>query len=147
MNNLERNLIHGRYREAEESCEYMDVDSIRDRIMMIAYDTENICVYSFIRYMIEKTGKVSWIELAIDVMIHPLCFLEGSYSVALYHARQLLLIEKNVSNLERILFFQNIPEKLIDEEEAQYIAEEILKRESDNKVALGVIRNRRKFCI
>ncbi len=134
------NLLQGKYKEAEEQCKSMDDNSIRDMIMTIAYDTESIGVYSFIRYMIEKTKKRSMVELAVDIMINPLCFVEGAYSVALFHARQLLLIEKNVANLEKILFFYHIPEKLIDKEEAQCIAKEILKMEKKNKVALDVIK-------
>jgi len=131
-------LLQGKYKEADEICKTMNVNSIRDMIMTIAYDTESICIYSFIQYMIEKTRKTSWIELAIDVMLNPLCFVEGAYSVALFHARELLLIENNIKNLERIIFFYKIPEKLIDEKEAKYIAKEILKVEPDNEVALGV---------
>ncbi len=93
--NFKMNLLQGKYKEAEETCKTMDVNSIRDMVMTVAYDTENICIYSFIQYMIEKTRKASWIELAIDVMLNPLCFVEGAYSVALFHARELLLIEKN----------------------------------------------------
>lgn len=55
--------------------------------------------------------------------------VEGAYSVALFYARELMLIEKNVKNLERILFFYNIPEKLVDKEEAKYISKEILKED------------------
>lgn len=138
MESFKMNLLQGNYKEAERKCKNMDVNSIRDMVMTIAYGTENICVYSFIQYMIEKTRKVSWMELAIDVMINPLCFVEGAYSVALFHARELLLIEKTIENLERILFFYNIPEKLVDKEEAQCIAQEILKLEPNNEVALGV---------
>ncbi len=138
MESFKMNLLQGKYKEVEETCKTMDVNSIRDMVMTVAYDTENICIYSFIQYMIEKTGKVSWIELAIDVMLNPLCFVEGAYSVALFHARELLLIEKNIKNLERIIFFYNIPEKLVDEKEAKCIAKEILKIEPDNKVALSI---------
>lgn len=138
MEDFKRNLLQGKYQEAEDICKSMDDNSLRDMIMTIAYDTENICVYCFIQYMIQRTGKASWIELAIDIMLNPLCFIEGAYSVALFHARELLLIEKNVRNLERIIFFYNIPEKLVDEEEAKYISKEILKEEPDNEVALGV---------
>ena len=138
MEDLKRNLLQGKYKEAEDICKSMDDNSIRDMIMTIAYDTENICLYCFIQYMIQRTGKVSWIELAIDIMLNPLCFIEGAYSVALFHARELLLIEKNLRNLERIIFFYNIPEKLVDEEEAKYISNEILKEQPDNEVALGV---------
>lgn len=138
MESFKMNLLQGKYKEVEETCKTMDVNSIRDMVMTVAYDTENICIYSFIQYMIEKTGKASWIELAIDVMLNPLCFVEGAYSVALFHARELLLIEKNIKNLERIIFFYNIPEKLVDEKEAKCIAKEILKVEPDNEVALSV---------
>lgn len=138
MESFKINLLQGKYKEAEETFKTMDVNSIRDIVMTVAYDTENICIYSFIQYMIEKTRKASWIELAIDVMLNPLCFVEGAYSVALFHSRELLLIEKNIKNLERIIFFYNIPEKLVDEEEAKCIAKEILKVEPDNKVAHGV---------
>ena len=132
------NLLQGKYKEAKEVCKNMDLKSIRDLIMSTAYDTESISVYSFVLYMIKQTGKESWIELAIDIMLNPLCFVEGAYSVALFHARELLLIERNVINLERILFFYNIPEKLVHKEEAWYIANEILKIEPNNEVAIKI---------
>ena len=43
-----------------------------------------------------------------------------------------------VSITSAIIFFYNIPEKLVDEEEAKYISKEILKEQPDNEVALGV---------
>ena len=72
------------------------------------------------------------------MMLNPLCFVEGAYSAALFHARELLAMEKSVENLERVLFFYNIPEKLIEEEEAILISREILKLEPDNKIALNI---------
>lgn len=131
-------LLQGRYGDAEKLCEKMEFSDVRDGIMTIAYNTENISVYGFAQYMIYTTKKVEWIELAIDIMLHPLCFIEGAYSIALFHARELLAIVENVENLERILFFYNIPDKLVSKEEAQYIAQKILSIESENVVALGI---------
>lgn len=71
-------------------------------------------------------------------MLNPLCFVEGAYSVALFHARELLLNTKSIENMERILFFYDIPEKLVDKEEAEIIAKEILKIEPDNKVVMAL---------
>lgn len=34
--------------------------------------------------------EANWLELAMDIMLHPLCYVEGVYSVALYYARGLL---------------------------------------------------------
>ena len=114
----------------------MDIKDAGNMIMNIAYDTENICVYSFVQYMIWKTERIEWMELAIDIMINPFCFLEGAYSVALFYLREVLRIKKNIENLERILFFYHIPEKLVGIEEAKKIAEEILKIEPTNKLVL-----------
>lgn len=49
-------------------------------------------------------------------------------------------MERNIINLERLLFFYNIPEKLINDEEAKNIAEEILKTDANNKVAQDIIK-------
>ena len=47
MEYLKRNLLQGKYKEAEDICKSMDDNSIRDMIMTIAYDFENICIYCF----------------------------------------------------------------------------------------------------
>lgn len=44
MESFKMNLLQGKYKEAEETCKTMDVNSIRDMIMTVAYDTENICI-------------------------------------------------------------------------------------------------------
>lgn len=135
---IKKCLLQGKYAEAKKMCFSIDQQTVRDMLMKIAYDTENISVYSFIQYMIKETNSIFWIELAIDVMINPLCFIEGAYSVALFYSREMLSKDKNIKNLERMLFFYNIPEKLVDEGEAEFIVGEILKIEPNNQVALEV---------
>lgn len=73
-------------------------------------------------------------------MINPLCFIEGAYSIALFHARELLKMNSSVVNMERILFFHNIPEKLVGHTEARLIANEIISVEPNNAVALEVLK-------
>lgn len=51
-------------------------------------DTESISAYSFLRYMSEKNRTQFWLELIIDVMINPLCFIEG-------HIQLLFFIQEN----------------------------------------------------
>ena len=136
--NLRDFIIQGNYKKAEEICHNKDMIKISDAIVAIAYDTSSMSVYSFMRYMIEKTKDISWMELAIEVMIHPLCFIEGAYSIALFHAREILSMQKSLENLERILFFYNIPEKLICKKEALVIADTILNIQPDNEIALEV---------
>ena len=133
-------LIYGEYQEIEQICRNQTEAEIRDLMMNVAYDTENLSVYGFIQYMIRRTENANWIKLAVDIMLNPFSFMEGAYSVALYHARELVLMERNIKNLERLLFFYNIPEKLINDEEAKNIAEEILKTDANNKVAQDIIK-------
>ena len=133
-------LRQGRYGDAEIYIKKMAFSDVRDMIMTMAYNAENISIYGFIQYMIYTTKRTEWHELAIDVMLHPLCHIEGAYSIALFHSRELLAIVKSVENLERILFFYNCPEKLVDKEEAQNIAAEILGIEPKNIAALEIKR-------
>lgn len=142
IDNIRLKLERGKYLDVEEICTEMNVSKFRDILMNIAYETESINVYGFIAHMTRKQENVEWLKLAVDIMLNPLCFIEGAYSIALFHARELLSTNRNVENLERILFFYNIPERLIDEDEARCIAEELLAIESDNKVAFQIINGR-----
>ncbi len=142
IHNIRLKLEQGKYLDIEEICTEMNASKFRDILMNIAYETGGINVYGFIAHMTRKQENVEWLKLAVDIMLNPLCFIEGAYSIALFHARELLSINRNVENLERILFFYNIPERLIDEDEARCIAEEILAIESDNKVAFEIINGR-----
>lgn len=138
-------LKQGQYMEIEEICKEMDTLELRDIFINIAFETESINVYGFIAYMIRKQKNVEWLKLAVDIMLNPLCFIEGAYSIALFHARELLSIDRNAENLERILFFYNIPERLIDEGEARCIAEELLAIELDNAVAVPIVNKEDKM--
>ena len=60
-------------------------------------------------------------------------------SVALFHARELLKLEYNAANLEMVLFFYDIPDKLIKKSEAESIAKELQRIDPDNKVALHIL--------
>ena len=137
---IKAKLIYGEYQDIEQFCRNQTEAEIRDLMMNVAYDMENLSVYGFIQYMIRRTENANWIKLAVDIMLNPFCFMEGAYSVALHHARELLLMERNIENLERLLLFYNIPEKLINDEEAKNIAEEILKTDANNKVAQDITK-------
>ena len=76
-------LIYGEYQEIEQICRNQTEAEIRDLMMNVAYDTENLSVYGFIQYMIRRTENANWIKLAVDIMLNPFSFMEGAYSVAL----------------------------------------------------------------
>ncbi|MBQ9199118.1 MAG: hypothetical protein IJ141_02945 [Lachnospiraceae bacterium] len=142
LKNLEKCLIRGKFDEAEELLNKLYKDYIRDLVLSYAYNNENIIIYSFVLYMEKKTSDFFWIELAIELMLNPLCFVDGAYSFALYHSRKLLMLDDKIENLERLFFFSECPEIIIDKAELELIAMKILEKEPDNKKALGFLYER-----
>ena len=150
---LKKLVLEGFYHEAENVMLTIPLNAQRDIIMNLAYDTESIAIYGFLRYMLEK-NKTKYlvaillmlkikIEMTIDVMINPLCFVEGAYEVALFHTRELLKIDFSVETMEKVIFFHDIPEKLVEEKEAEAVAREIIKIEPDNCVANRILKNKK----
>ena len=92
-------IFAGLYYDAEKILLELDKNEQRDAIMKLAYETESVSIYSFLRYMSERDRSQFWLELIIDVMINPLCFIEGAYSIALFHARELLKKNSSVANM------------------------------------------------
>ena len=128
---LKKLVLEGFYHEAENLMLTIPLNAQRDIIMDLAYDTESIAIYGFLRYMLEKNKTKYLLEMTIDVMINPLCFVEGAYEVALFHTRELLKIDFSVETMEKVIFFHDIPEKLVEEKEAEAVAREIIKIDVD----------------
>ena len=135
-------INYGKYEEGEKIRRNLSFSEIKNNFLKHAYDTNNFSLYSFVLYMVTKTEDDRWLELALSLVIGPLCFIEGAYSIGLFHARQLVRKNFCVKNLLQLLFFYNIPEKLINRDEALEIANQVLKLDPSNQVALQVIRSK-----
>ena len=133
----------GKYDDATKICSMYTFNELKDFLLKTAYDTSDFSLYSFASYMFTKTDKTEWLETALSLVIGPFSFVDGVYSIGLFHARQLLTKEYSIQNLEMLLFFHNIPEKLINQDEAFEIANHILKLDSSNQLALQIIRKGR----
>ena len=133
-------LTSGRFDEAEILCNDMEQDEIADSMLRSAYETESITVYGFAAYMKENHEKKTWLTIMFDLLINPLCFMEGAYALAAVHARELVSIEESIENMEKLLFIYNSPENVISDDEAKKIAEKMLDIEAQNEVALSVLK-------
>ena len=51
---LKKLVLEGFYHEAENVMLTIPLNAQRDIIMNLAYDTESIAIYGFLRYMLEK---------------------------------------------------------------------------------------------
>ncbi len=138
-NDLSELLTSVRFDEAEILCKDMKTEEIAHLLLESAYKTESITVYGFAMYMKERHDKKTWLNIMFDLMINPLCFIEGAYALAAVHARELIGIEESVENLEKLLFIYNSPENVISEKEAKIAAVKMLKIEPQNTAALEVL--------
>lgn len=132
-------IYHGKYKEAAEICSNFTLKELNEKILSTAYDSNNFCLYSFSLYMFTTSNKLEWLEIAVSLVIGPLCFVEGAYSIGLFHTRQLIEKELNKKNLLSLLFFYTLPEKLITTEEALDTATKILEFDSYDQTALKII--------
>ena len=133
-------LTKGRFEQAKRVCLNLKESEIRDLLLETAYEMESITVYGFSLYMKEYNNEVFWTKLIFDLLVNPLCIVEGSYSLALFYARKLVSYKKSVENMERILFLYNLPENIVDDEEAMEVVLEILKIEPKNRIAMEILK-------
>ena len=132
-------LKFGKYEEAAKICSRHSLKEIKDSLLIEAYETSDFSFYSFSLYMFTETRNNEWIEISLSLVIGPLCFVDGAYSIGLFHARQLLANEYSIQNLEMLLFFYNLPEKLLEHKEAIDIAKQLLVIDSNNKIAKKIL--------
>jgi hypothetical protein len=69
--------------------------------------------------------------------------IEGAYSLALYHQTEITrIVGENIGNLEMMLYFNSIPEKLITDTEAGLYAQKILVLDPKNNLALDFLNRK-----
>ena len=140
LEEIERDILNAKYEQAAQKFKNMNNEEIHDIIWFnIADRTESLSVYGFTQYMFKKTGNTLWLNLSVIIMAYTLCWIEGAYAVGIFHARELVSLEKNVDNLLLLLSFYGLPERLMKEKEAESIAKEILKLDKNNEIALNVL--------
>ncbi|MBK3494978.1 hypothetical protein JFL43_08905 [Viridibacillus sp. YIM B01967] len=81
-------------------------------------------------------------QLAFSILINGLCFLEGAYASALYHARRAVDLSnrKDVNAFLELLFLYSVPEKIVSDKEAVRICSEILELDLQNNTAKAILK-------
>ena len=140
LEEIETDILNAKYEQVAKKFKNMSDEDIHNIIYFnIADRTESLSVYGFTQYMFKKTGNTVWLSLSVSIMAYILCCMEGAYAVGIFHARELVSLEKNIDNLILLLSFYGLPERLMKEEEAESIAKEILKLDINNEIALNVL--------
>ena len=121
-------ILQGDFVKAKELASYMDTDTLGDTLFLLAYDHENIATYGFISYLLleEETSELHYIASYLFSMAFN--HLEGAYQTSFHHAKKAVVLSpNNMSYKEYLLFFNDIPDKLLGNEEAFEIAKKFLK--------------------
>lgn len=140
LEEIERDILNAKYEQVAKKFKNMSDEDIHNIIYFnIADRTESLSVYGFTQYMFKKTGNTVWLSLSVSIMAYILCCMEGAYAVGIFHARELVSLEKNIDNLILLLSFYGLPERLMKEEEAESISKEILQLDKNNEIALNVL--------
>jgi hypothetical protein len=78
---------------------------------------------------------------AITLLKIAFCHLKGAYQTAFYHTQRAIeLAPHDVDLQESLLFFNDIPDKVITDEEAQVIAQDILLKKPTSEPAQRILQ-------
>ncbi|MFB7157394.1 hypothetical protein [Lysinibacillus sp. NPDC056232] len=133
---LENCILSLKFIEAKALVDGLTKDEFEDYILELCYKSESIIYYSFVLDLLKCRETAFLHYIASIILSHPLCHLEGAYQAAFYHAKKAIDWDgDDVELKEFLLFFNAIPDKLLNDQEAKILAEKVLKIKPDSEVA------------
>lgn len=142
MSTFNDNILMGRFTNIVDIESELSFEELESSLLELAFDSQSISVYAYILYLIriKESGDLHY--LAYMVLFHSLNFLEGAYYTALYHAKTAVLLSpERIIYKENLLLFYELPEKLLSEEEAKIVIDDILKKNPTNELALNLLKD------
>ncbi|WHY30134.1 hypothetical protein [Bacillus wiedmannii] len=142
LKNLENLITSADFEEAEKLFKNNNFEEFSEEILYVTYENSSITKYSFINYLLMKKESSDLHDLAFDLLVNPLCHIEGAYHSALYHAKKSVELtkEENVDSLLQLLFLHSVPDKLISDTKAIEICNKILELDASNEIAKETIK-------
>ena len=136
-------LQNAEFEKAANFLRQVNNVKIKEMLLTIAYESESIVCIGFSSYMFQISNNYFWYDCIVSLLLNPLCFIEGSYSLAYHYSKETLKHERSEDNLVQMLFFNEIPEKLLADAEALSIAKEVIALNPNNEVAQKYIQYKR----
>ena len=133
-------LNNAEFAKAETLLNKTNLPQIKDTLLTFSCESESIIGLGFAMYMFNKSDDYFWCDCIIMLLLNPLCFIEGAYQLAYHHAKLMLDHNRSEENLVQILFFNEIPEKLLSKDDAIKIAEEIISLNPKNETARNTLK-------
>ncbi|MCU4798047.1 hypothetical protein OB971_23820 [Bacillus cereus] len=142
LKKLENLITSADFEEVEKLFKNNNFEEFPEEILYVTYENSSITKYSFINYLLMKKESSDLHNLAFDLLVNPLCHIEGAYHSALYHAKKSVELtkEENVDSLLQLLFLHSVPDKLISDTKAIEICNKILELDASNEIAKETIK-------
>ncbi len=136
-NKFKKLISDGKLLEAKKLVPTIEYANLRNALLSIGYDEENICSYAFVCSLLIDKETIQYHYLASEILNNAFPHLVGGYASSMYHIRRALeLSPDNVELKENLLFFNVIPQKLLSDDEARRLSKEILQKKPGSKVAI-----------
>ncbi|MGN4444834.1 hypothetical protein ACTFOB_07955 [Bacillus cereus group sp. MYBK79-1] len=142
LKKLEDLITSAAFEEAEKLFKNNNFEDFSEEMLYVAYENSSITNYSFINYLLMKDESSDLHDLAFDLLVNPLCHIDGAYHSALYHATRSVELtnEENVDSLLQLLFLHSVPDKLISDKQAIAICNKILALDASHEIAKETIK-------
>lgn len=136
---IQDHIKAGEFYEVQELAKKITQDELFLILRKLAYQ-EGVAVYAFICFLISQENKAEYHSLAAHLLALPLCAYPGACSAGLFHAREAVRLDpEDVTNKELLLYFNRIPEQVLEKDEAIAIAKEVLRQKPDSEAAKEVL--------
>ncbi len=123
----------------------LSYEEVEDAFHGYAFDMRDIRAYTFATELIRREEKWQWQYLASVLMCMGLCQFEGAYFTAYFHALEAIKLAPDDESLrEYVLFFHNVPDKVMSKEEAMKQTKVLLSMNPDNVTGLRVLADLQK---
>lgn len=115
--------------------------NLLDKIELLTYETPNKNIFDFICYLGDNSKEEKILSFASMILATSLCHIDNAYQKAYFYAQKAVSIEpNNLQNLEWLLFFYDIPDKIMSEDELKFVIEQILEIEHNHKKAIDYLK-------
>ncbi|MFB4211504.1 hypothetical protein ACE1TH_06240 [Shouchella sp. JSM 1781072] len=146
MNAVSLLLKENHYTNANRLIQTIGFESFLNELLESAYQEESINHYTFVTGWLVEEETYEKHMLAINLLFHPLCHVKGAYQASVYHVRRCMYLSQqdDLCSLENLLFLNEVPEKVVSDQEAQKVARAILNIKPHHKLAKQVIQHLKK---
>ena len=139
-------ILDGDFLKAKEYIDIKDYEHLETLLMdMGGIDSDNLSPYFFVLYLILENDNAKLHEIASALLSFPYAWISGGYSVAFNHLKKAMVLDpENIYYKELILFYHDIPDRLLSKEEAINYAKQVLQVNPSLKEAQDIIRRYNK---